>query len=75
MQHNLASRADLAVAGGLDLRLSTNDHLVMLTKAKEYWAARYWPKPFEEASELNRIDATLKEIAKKVGAAVSCDKK
>jgi hypothetical protein len=69
--HNLGARAALAIQAGLALRRKTALHLVTLTRSREYLAARYRPGAVAEACELNRLAATLDEIAREVAAAVT----
>ena len=73
MQHNLATRAKLAVDCGLNLRKRTAAHLRELTDTREYLVVRYGPESPEKLSQLNRLNATLSDVAKKVEAVVSCD--
>jgi hypothetical protein len=70
MQHNLAERAKKAVRGGLKLRRRTTAHLKALTDTREYLVARYVPHGRDALSQLNRLQATLTEIAEKVEAVV-----
>ena len=69
MHHDLASRTRLAVASKLDLRKRTLTHLTRLSETREYLTTRYDPEA-SEASELNRLAATLAEVAAKVTAFV-----
>lgn len=71
LQHNLAERTDRAVKSGLKLKKLTADHLRRMTDNREYLVARYETEPAGGLSQLNRMEATLKEVAKKVEAAVS----
>ena len=64
LQHNTASRAQLA-AVNLRLRQRTAVHLQALSDNREYLVARYDPVPMR-VSQLNRLHATLAEIARKV---------
>lgn len=66
MQHDLAERTDLAVAGGLRLRSRTASHLKSLAKSREYLVTRYGPELSGTASQINRLEATLEEVARKV---------
>lgn len=65
--HDLAERANSAVARGLVLRKRTLEHLVRMTEDREYLISRYGPELSNSLSESNRLMATLAEIAKKVG--------
>lgn len=66
LQHDLGERAELAFAKGLTLRKKTAAHLVAMSADQEYVATRYGPELAEEMSEINRLMATLEEIANKV---------
>jgi hypothetical protein len=66
MQPDLASRAELAIAGGLQLRKRTTAHLNAMTGNREYLVTRYGPEMTTTASQINRLTATLEEVAIKV---------
>ena len=66
LQHNLQSRLDLAEACGLKLRLKTRQHVVTLVDTREYLVTRYGPELASNVSQINRLTATLEEVAKKV---------
>lgn len=66
MHHDLASRAELASAK-LALRRRTLEHLLILSRTREYLTTRYDPGA-TAASELNRLAATLAEVGDKVTA-------
>lgn len=68
--HNLSARALFAKTNGLDLRKDTVQHLHDLSASKEYLISRYGPELSENASQLNRLEATLREVAEKVSAVV-----
>lgn len=68
LQHDLAARARRAMERGLVLRLKTADHLAKLTSGREYLTARYGPELSGTQSQLNRLTATLEEVAHKVTA-------
>lgn len=70
LQHDFAARAALATAHGLVLRRRTAAHLDFVASRHEYVAARYAPGRMPELSQLNRLTATLEEIARKVGIEV-----
>jgi hypothetical protein len=70
LQHNLAERTKLAVKAGLKLKRRTAEHLQALTTTREYLVARYVPVKQRTVSQVNRLQATLKEIAEKVEAVV-----
>jgi hypothetical protein len=70
MQHNLAARSKLAVAEGLRLRKRTMAHLESMTGNREYLVTRYGPEMTATVSQVNRLTATLDEVAEKVSAIV-----
>ena len=69
LQHNLAARADLAVELGLVLRKRTREHLHTMSQSREFLVTRYVPSG-TSLSEINRLQATLAEVAQKVSAAI-----
>lgn len=69
LQHNLAARADLAVQIGLVLRKRTREHLHAMSQSREFLVTRYVPGG-TSLSEINRLQATLTEVAQKVSAAI-----
>ena len=69
LQHNLAARADLAVQLGLVLRKRTREHLHAMSQSREFLVTRYVPSG-TSLSEINRLQATLTEVAQKVSAAI-----
>ena len=69
LQHNLAARADLAVELGLVLRKRTREHLHAMSQSREFLVTRYVPSG-TSLSEINRLQATLTEVAQKVSAAI-----
>ena len=70
LQHDLAERTRLAVEKGLSLRRRTAEHLVRLSDQRDYLMVRYGPEQLSDLFEINRMFATLKEIAEKVRAAI-----
>lgn len=70
LQHDLASRGDLAVAKGLRLRRKTLEHLHELNRRREYLVTRYGPESMSAWTQINRLLATLAEVSSKVAAAV-----
>jgi HEPN domain-containing protein len=66
LQHDFAARTDLALQCGLTLRRRTADHLRSLTGSREYVVSRYLPGDADSLSRLNRLAATLEEVAAKV---------
>jgi hypothetical protein len=69
LQHNLAARAERAGAVRLGLRKRTLSHLQSLSDRREFLTTRYEPGE-ASLSELNRLQATMSEIATKVSAMV-----
>ena len=69
MQHNLAARTDIAIELGLVLRKRTAQHLRSLSETREYLVSRYDPG-LSMTSEINRLTATLEEVAGKISAVV-----
>lgn len=74
LQHDLARRALLAADAGLKLRLRTANHLSTLQQSREYLVTRYGPELTGNVSQINRLEATLEEVAKKVTAFLSRDR-
>lgn len=70
MQHNLAARAEAAIADGLKLRKLTAQHLASMTGNREYLIIRYDPEKTATVSQINRLAATLNEVAKKVSLVI-----
>lgn len=66
MQHDLAERTELAIACGLRLRSRTAAHLKALADNREYLVTRYGPEMSGTASQINRLEATLEEVSRKV---------
>lgn len=71
LSHNLGTRADLAVPAGLALRSKTLTHLRRIGEFREYLVARYDTRMDGSLSQLNRLEATLAEVSKKVSATLS----
>ena len=67
MQHDLIGRLDLAVNEGLVLTKGTSGHLGKLSSGREYLLSRY-DVDQTRLTQLNRLEATLLEIANKVKA-------
>lgn len=65
LQHDLAMRTRFALDARLPLRSRTAEHLARLSETREYLIIRYDPAT-RAGSELNRLDATLTEVAEKV---------
>jgi hypothetical protein len=70
LQHDMAARTDLCVANGLILRKRTIDHLRAIAVNREYLVTRYGPELTSTLSQINRLAATLEEVAAKVSAVV-----
>lgn len=64
LQHDLGARNALAAGQRLKLRSRTADHLRSLSQTREYLVVRYDPAA-STTSELNRLAATLAEVAEK----------
>jgi hypothetical protein len=71
MQHDLWARTEHAVATGLRLRAKTVRHLQTLSQNREYLITRYGPELAATASQINRLTATLDEVAAKVTTLIS----
>lgn len=69
LHHNLSARIELALGVKLSLRKRTLEHLESLSQTREYLTTRYDPAT-SAGSELNRLAATLSEVAEKVGLAI-----
>ncbi len=68
MQHNLKARTDLAKENGLILKSRTLAHLHALADTREYLVTRYGPELCSSVSQINRLVATLEEVATKVAS-------
>jgi len=69
MQHSLPKRA--AHLSDLRLRKRTAAHLSDIEKNREYLVTRYAPEKMKATvSQINRLSATLDEVAKKVTAVI-----
>lgn len=71
LQHDLAARTDLSLKHGLQLRKRTATHLRTMAAAREYLVSRYGPELSSSLSQLNRLSATLAEVAGKVEPIIS----
>lgn len=71
LQHDFSARADLAITCGLLLRRRTAEHLRMIASTREHLVARYGPELTSTLAQLNRLAATLDEVATKVHFAMS----
>ncbi len=72
LHHDFSARADLAIACGLLFRKRTSKHLKMIASTREYLVTRYGPELTSTLAQLNRLAATLDEVAVKVRLAMSC---
>lgn len=68
LQHDLAARTEMAIANGLQLRRRTAAHLLAMAGNREYLVTRYGPEMTATTSQINRLTATLDEVANKVSA-------
>lgn len=71
MQHDLSERTERAQEAGLRLRAKTAKHLQSLSQDREYLVTRYGPELAATASQVNRLTATLEEVAAKVTALIA----
>jgi hypothetical protein len=71
--HDLGRRAALAIGRGLDLRRKTALHLVQMSRQRDHLVVRYGPECLDAVCEINRLVASLTEIARKVRASVLPD--
>ncbi len=69
-RHDVAQRAVMAAEKGLCLRVKTQAHLLRIHDQREYLVVRYGPEQVSGLSELNRMFATLNEVATKVRSAL-----
>lgn len=74
MQHNLSTRAELAIAGGLRLRKRTAAHLHAMVGNREYLVTRYETVVTMTVSQINRLTASLDEVANKVTERMTLDR-
>ncbi len=66
LQHNLTQRAELALHCGMSFRARTSEHIRTLDESREYLVTRYAPELASRISQINRLTATLDEVARKV---------
>lgn len=71
MGHDLTARLECATGMGLVLRDRTSAHIRAMARDREYLLARYGPDCLSTASQMNRLLATLEEVARKVSRAVA----
>ncbi|TGQ66612.1 MAG: hypothetical protein E5V49_05145 [Mesorhizobium sp.] len=70
LQHDFTARTERVAASGLVLRKRTAQHLSQLAGNREYLVARYSPGMSTTLSQINRLMATLDEVAAKVDGAL-----
>ncbi len=68
--HRFGDKAKLASEHGLVLRVKTFEHLHDLTDKREYLVTRYDPMLLATTSQVNRLEATLEEVFRKVSLAI-----
>jgi hypothetical protein len=73
LQHDFGSRTQRAIETRLVLKKRTRDHLNRMSDRRENLTTRYDCAP-TETSELNRLAASLAEVAEKVSAMVGASK-
>ena len=66
LQHDFDTRTSMAMGNGLILRSRTVDHLRSMDINREYLVSRYGPELASTSSQINRLMATLGEVANKV---------
>jgi hypothetical protein len=71
LQHDFSARADLTITCGLLFRRRTAEHLKMIASTRESLVTRYGPELTSTLAQLNRLAATLDEVATKVHFAMS----
>lgn len=74
MQHDLVARTEVAIKNGLQLRRNTATHIARIVGNREYLLARYDPEVTASISQINRLIATLEEIASKVSTGLNCSR-
>jgi hypothetical protein len=70
-QHNLAPRVEAAATVGLKLRKRTELHLRGMSSGREYLISRYAPEMISTLSQINRLMATLEEVATKTAKLIA----
>lgn len=68
--HRFYDKARHASEHGLVLRMKTLEHLRTLTDKREYLVTRYDVAQLATATQINRLDATLEEVFRKVSLAI-----
>jgi hypothetical protein len=69
LHHAMVERVALAVEHGISLRRRTRNHLDEIGAQREYLVSRYAPE-LVATSQINRLEATLGEVAEKVTALI-----
>ncbi len=67
-RHRLSDIAAHPSVAALALRKRTRDHLCSITQSREYLVVRYAPDLKAERSQRNQIEASLEDLARKIGA-------
>jgi hypothetical protein len=70
LHHDMAARADLAKRHGMAFRKKTAEHLIGLSDSREYLTVRYAPELEMNLSQVNRLTATLDQVACAVRSAL-----
>lgn len=73
LQHSLQERVALAAHFGINLRANTLEHVRTLDQNREYVIARYGPELLPTVSQMNRLTATLDEVARKVSRLLAAE--
>ena len=71
MGHDLTARLECAIERGLVLRERTSAHIRAIARDREYLIARYGSDCLSTALQMNRLLATLDEVARKISRAVT----
>lgn len=71
MGHDLTARLERASELGLLLRARTSNHIRAMGRDREYLIARYGPDCLSQTSQVNRLLATLEEVARKVSRTIA----
>ncbi|WP_137113335.1 hypothetical protein [Mesorhizobium sp. GR13] len=68
LQHDFRAKTNIAQECGLNVREKTFEHLASLTDSREYLTTRYAADSASIWPHLNRLLATMEEVAEKVAA-------
>lgn len=71
MQHDLSKRLTRAAEKGLVLKDRRAKHIEEISEAREYLVMRYGPELTGTGSPLNKLEATLNELERKVATQVA----